>query len=147
FKAESYAFHQSYLATKSDKYQPETLNRIRSGSDVSTTEYILKMHELRYLRRFAGAFLSNVDLVLTPTCPVRPPKLSDLQSDPKALRSRELVMLRNTRPFNVLGMPTISIPCGLSKDGLPIGMQITGAPGADALVLSLANAFERETDW
>jgi aspartyl-tRNA(Asn)/glutamyl-tRNA(Gln) amidotransferase subunit A len=147
FKAESYAFHQGYLATKSDKYQPETLNRIRSGSDVSTTEYILKMRELRYLRRFASAFLNDVDLVLTPTCPVLPPKLIDLQADPKSLRSRELVMLRNTRPFNVLGLPTISIPCGFSKAGLPIGMQITGAPGADALVLSLASAFERETEW
>src|SRR5215475_7919037 len=145
FKAESYAFHQSYLATKSDKYQPENLTRIRSGSDVSATEYILKMRELRYLRRFASAFLNDVDLVLTPTCPVLPPKLTDLHADPKSLRSRELVMLRNTRPFNVLGLPTISIPCGFSQTGLPIGMQITGAHGADALVLSLASAFERKT--
>ena len=147
FKAESYVFHESYLATKADRYQPETLNRIRSGADVSSREYILKLRELQVLRRFAPTFLGEVALVVTPTCPVLPPKLSDLQSDPKSLRSRELVMLRNTRPFNVLGMPTISIPCGLSKNGLPIGMQITGAPGADGLVLSLANAFEHETDW
>src|SRR5262249_4463480 len=145
FKAESYTFHESYLATKSDKYQAETLSRIRSGADVSTSEYVLKLRELKIWRRFAPKFLNGIDLLITPTCPVLPPTVAELQSDPKALRGRELMMLRNTRPFNVLGLPTISVPCGFSKSGLPIGLQITGSVGNEALVLSLAHAYQRET--
>ena len=147
FKAESYAFHESHLATKSDQYQPETLKRIRSGADVSSTEYILKLRELWALRRFASAFFKDVDLLVTPTSPVLPPRFSEIQTDPTTLRPMELTMLKNTRPFNVLGLPTISIPCGFSKNGLPIGMQITGASGHDALVLSLAHAYQRESGW
>jgi len=56
-------------------------------------------------------------------------------------------MLRNTRPFNILGLPTISIPCGITNTGLPVGMQITGAPWAEAKVLRLAQAYERQTSW
>jgi len=56
-------------------------------------------------------------------------------------------MLRNTRPFNVLGLPSISIPCGFSKADLPIGLQITGPAHEDTLVLRFAHSFQRETDW
>jgi Asp-tRNA(Asn)/Glu-tRNA(Gln) amidotransferase A subunit family amidase len=52
-----------------------------------------------------------------------------------------------TRPFGILGLPTISIPCGFTKAGLPIGMQITGAPWAEATVLRLARTYQQETDW
>ena len=56
-------------------------------------------------------------------------------------------MLHNTRPFNVLGLPTISVPCGFTQAGLPIGMQISGPPGGEATVLRLAYAYEQATDW
>ena len=56
-------------------------------------------------------------------------------------------MLRNTRPFNVLGLPSISIPCGFSKRGFPIGLLITGAAHEDAAVLRFAHAFQQATDW
>ena len=58
-----------------------------------------------------------------------------------------MVLLRNTRPFNALGLPTISVPCGFTKDGLPIGLQITGAAGDEVRVLALAHAYEQATDW
>ena len=58
-----------------------------------------------------------------------------------------LVMLRNTRPFNILGLPTISLNCGCSKSGLPIGLQITGAPGAEGAVLALAHVYQKQSDW
>ncbi|MBV9743626.1 MAG: amidase, partial [Acidobacteriia bacterium] len=57
------------------------------------------------------------------------------------------VSARNTSPFDAYGIPTISVPCGFTRTGLPIGMQIAGAPWADATVLALANAYERETEW
>jgi aspartyl-tRNA(Asn)/glutamyl-tRNA(Gln) amidotransferase subunit A len=54
---------------------------------------------------------------------------------------------RNTSPFNVYGWPTISIPCGFTRSGLPIGLQISGPSGGDAAVLRLAYAYEQATDW
>jgi aspartyl-tRNA(Asn)/glutamyl-tRNA(Gln) amidotransferase subunit A len=55
--------------------------------------------------------------------------------------------IRNTSPFNVLGLPAISLPCGFSTARLPIGLQIVGAPFAESTVLTLASAYERETKW
>ncbi len=65
-----------------------------------------------------------------------------LQADMSRLRERELVMLRNTRPFNVLGLPAISVPCGETSAGLPVALQIAGPAGNDARVLGFARAFE-----
>jgi aspartyl-tRNA(Asn)/glutamyl-tRNA(Gln) amidotransferase subunit A len=59
----------------------------------------------------------------------------------------ELQMLRNTRPINMLGLPSISVPCGLTGAGLPIGLQICGRPGAETSVLALARAYERAAAW
>jgi aspartyl-tRNA(Asn)/glutamyl-tRNA(Gln) amidotransferase subunit A len=56
-------------------------------------------------------------------------------------------MLHNTRPFNLLGLPTISVPCGFTAERLPIGLQISGPPGSEATVLRLARAYERATAW
>ena len=78
-------------------------------------EYQEKKAELLELRRKAARIFDDVDLILTPTVPVLPPAIADLQAHPEQLRPAEIVMLRNTRPFNVLGLPSISIPCGFSK--------------------------------
>jgi aspartyl-tRNA(Asn)/glutamyl-tRNA(Gln) amidotransferase subunit A len=75
------------------------------------------------------------------------PAFSDLQAAPDQLRNQEMVMLRNTRPFNVYGLPSISLNCGRSKSGLPIGLQITGAPGTEGAVLALAHVYQKQTDW
>jgi Asp-tRNA(Asn)/Glu-tRNA(Gln) amidotransferase A subunit family amidase len=62
------------------------------------------------------------------------------------LRERELLMLRNTRPFNVLGLPGISVPCGETSAGLPVALQIAGPAGKDAQVLAFARGFEEKAD-
>jgi aspartyl-tRNA(Asn)/glutamyl-tRNA(Gln) amidotransferase subunit A len=78
---------------------------------------------------------------------VLPPTIAELLGDLDNLRGKEIAMLRNTRPFNALALPTISVPCGFSKKGVPIGMQITAAPWAEANALSLAHAYEQQTNW
>jgi len=145
--AESYAYHEQYMREHSDKYQPETLRRLKRGEEVTAREYIQKRNELEVLRNGAKDLFSDFDLLITPTVPVPPPSLAELQARPDELRNRELVLLRNTRPFNVLGLPTITLPCGATSLGLPVGLQISGAPGDDARVLQLAHAYEQATDW
>jgi aspartyl-tRNA(Asn)/glutamyl-tRNA(Gln) amidotransferase subunit A len=145
-KAEAYAYHQEHVARSPELYQPETLRRIRAGAEVGAEAHGAALRELEDVRRLVVRVFETVDVLVTPTVPVPPFKIAELLSDPETLRSKEQITLRNTRPFNVLGLPTISIPCGLTSAGLPIGLQITGAPGAEATVLGLAAAYERATD-
>jgi aspartyl-tRNA(Asn)/glutamyl-tRNA(Gln) amidotransferase subunit A len=145
--AEAYAYHAQFLAERAELYQPETLRRIQRGETMSARDYILKRIELDHLRRTAADLFADYDLLVTPTSPVTAPALADLQANPGDLRRRELILLRNTRPFNVLGLPAVSVPCGFTRTGLPIGLQIAGAPGDDARVLQLAHAYERVTEW
>jgi aspartyl-tRNA(Asn)/glutamyl-tRNA(Gln) amidotransferase subunit A len=145
--AESYAYHSQFLADHSSLYQPETLRRIQRGEAISARDYILKRLELDQLRKAAADLFSEFDLLVTPTSPATAPALAELQANPEDLRRRELILLRNTRPFNVLGLPAISVPCGFTAEGLPVGLQIAGAPGDDARVLQLAHAYERATEW
>jgi aspartyl-tRNA(Asn)/glutamyl-tRNA(Gln) amidotransferase subunit A len=143
--AESYAYHAENTAKTPHLYQAETLQRIRSGENVTAAEYIKRKRELERARRDIGGIFAEVDVLVTPTTPIPAPKIADLKSNPEALRPTELELLRNTRPFNVWGLPTISIPCGFTQSGLPIGLQIAGPHWREDLVLRLAHAYEQAT--
>ncbi len=141
--AESYAIHAENIARSPELYQPETLRRIRHGENISAAEYILRKREMDEARGQARDIFTDVDLVITPTSPMPAPAIAELKKNPQALRPAEIRMLRNTRPFNVWGLPAISVPCGFSKGGLPIGLQIAGPRWREELVLRLARAYEQ----
>jgi Asp-tRNA(Asn)/Glu-tRNA(Gln) amidotransferase A subunit family amidase len=141
--AEAFAYHAENAARTPELYQPETLRRIRNGENISAGEYIRSRRELERERRRARDFFAEVDLLITPTTPLPAPTIASLKKDPGALRPAELVLLRNTRPFNLWGLPATSIPCGFTKTGLPIGLQIAGPHWREDLVLRLAQAFEQ----
>jgi len=143
--AESFAYHAENVARRPELYQPETLRRIRSGENISAAEYIQRRRELDEERRNARNIFAEVDLLVTATTPIAAPAIAELKKDPAALRPAELTLLRNTRPFNVWGLPAISVPCGFTKGGLPIGLQIAGPHWREDLVLRLAYAFEQAT--
>jgi aspartyl-tRNA(Asn)/glutamyl-tRNA(Gln) amidotransferase subunit A len=123
------------------------LRRIRSGEKVTAAEYILRRRELDEARRNISRVFADVDLLVTPTMPMLAPAIAELRANPEALRPAELRLLRNTRPFNVWGLPAISVPCGFTQSGMPIGLQIAGAHWREDLVLRLAHAYERATAW
>jgi aspartyl-tRNA(Asn)/glutamyl-tRNA(Gln) amidotransferase subunit A len=144
--AEPYAFHEELLEKNANLYQTATLQRIRSGEGVSATKYLNARRELEKLRRASVSIFDKVDVIATPTVPCLPYEIDDLINNPDQLRPKELRMLRNTRPFNTLGWPTITVPCGISGH-LPIGIQLAVVPGRDGLVLQLAHLFEQTTKW
>jgi len=146
-KVEAYAYHREYVSKSPELYQPETLKRIRAGAEIGATEYINARRQLDQYRRSISKVFDAVDLVVTPTTPVPPFAISELLADLDHLRAKEVLTLPNTRPFNLLGLPTVSVPCGFTSKGLPIGMQITGSPGGEATVLRLAYAYEQATEW
>ena len=146
--AEAYAYHAGFMAKSPELYQPETLARLRAGAAISATAYIRARQQLDTIRRTSGRVFAMVDAVVTPTTPLVPPPIADFpahdRSGPADFVARTI---RNTSPFNVFGWPTISIPCGFTASGLPIGLQISAAPGRDALVLQIAHAYEQATEW
>jgi aspartyl-tRNA(Asn)/glutamyl-tRNA(Gln) amidotransferase subunit A len=145
--AESYAFHAEFVARSPELYQPETLRRIRTGENVSPERIKECRRELERARRDIAAIFADVDLLVTPTTPIPAPAIAELKQNPDLLRPRELLLLRNTRPINVWGLPAISIPCGFTPSGLPIGLQIIGPHWGEAKVLQLAHAYEQATAW
>jgi len=145
--AESYAYHAANVAKNPELYQAETLRRIRNGENVSAAEYIARRRELDEARRGIGNVFAEVDLLVTPATPMPAPLIAELKANPEALRPAELKLLHNTRPFNVWGLPSISVPCGFTQSGLPIGLQIAGPHWREDLVLRLAHAYEQATAW
>ena len=145
--AESFAVHADYVARNPELYQPETLRRIRTGEKTTAAEIEILRADLQKTRHEIQGVFEKIDLLITPTTPIPALRLADLQQNPDELRAREIVLLRNTRPLNVLGLPAISDPCGFTKNGLPIGLQIAGANRGEKLVLQLAHAYEQATEW
>ena len=98
------------------------------------------------LRRNIGSVFQKVDVLVTPTYEKSPDTIAE------ALKKAETetpppIVLSPRSPFNVHGLPTISIPCGFTSKGLPIGMQISAAPWEEGRVLALAHAYEQATEW
>jgi Asp-tRNA(Asn)/Glu-tRNA(Gln) amidotransferase A subunit family amidase len=128
-------------------YQPETLRRIRSGERVTAQQLEALGQEQRRLRQVIGRSFEDIDVIVTPTTPIPAPRIDELKENPDLLRPRELILLRNTRPLNVWGLPAISVPCGFTENGLPIGLQIAGPHWAEARVLQVAHRYEQVTAW
>jgi aspartyl-tRNA(Asn)/glutamyl-tRNA(Gln) amidotransferase subunit A len=82
-----------------------------------------------------------VDVLVTPTLPIPPAAISDPHADDI------LPAVRNTSPFDVNGWPAISVPCGFTSQGLPMGLQIIGPNGGEPVIFQLAHAYEQATDW
>jgi aspartyl-tRNA(Asn)/glutamyl-tRNA(Gln) amidotransferase subunit A len=145
--AEAYAYHKPFVESSPELYQPETLRRIQSGANISAHDALRASRDLQASRHAIQEIFNDVDVLLTPTVPIPPPKIADLKANPDQLRPQELIMLRNTRPFNVWGIPTISVPCGFTKDGMPIGLQLAAAPWRGIVLLQAAQAYEQATEW
>jgi len=145
--AEAYAYHAEFVGRSPELYQPETLRRIRKGEGIGSEEVELRRRELEKIRGEIGHVFEDVDVLVTPSTPIPAPTIAELKENPDLLRPRELSLLRNTRPVNVWGLPAISIPCGFTAAGLPIGLQIIGPHWREGRVLRLAYAYEQATAW
>jgi aspartyl-tRNA(Asn)/glutamyl-tRNA(Gln) amidotransferase subunit A len=144
--AESYAYHEPYITRARRGYQPQTLRILERGAQTKASDYIRTWRELQLIRRTVDDVFRNVDLLITPTRR-RTPRTVDAEIKRASSEKPLPPDPENTRPFNAYGLPTISIPCGFSKDGLPIGLQISGPHFGEINVLALAHAYEQATEW
>ena len=140
--ADAAAFHRERLEDHPEGFGEDIRQRLQTGAAFTATEYSLARRTQTEARREFETLLSAFDILLTPTTPVAAP----LIEGPDAIEQARL-LTRYTAPFNLTGLPAISLPCGFTASGLPIGLQIVARPWAEAAVLRAAYAYEQATDW
>ena len=136
------AFHQPRLNEQPEKFGADIRQRLETGAAYTSTEYSLARRNQVILRRKFEQFFSEYDLLLTATTPIAAP----LIEGPDAVK-QAATLTRFTAPFNFTGLPAISLPCGFTDQGLPIGLQIITRPWGEVSLLRAAQAYESATEW
>ena len=142
--AEASEIHLKWLKTKANDYAEDVKNMLMEGTKIPAIEYIRAQKLRNELRYELLKLLKKVDVIVVPTTIITAPRFDDLEVsniDGKIIKIRE-ALLRNTIVFNITGLPSVSIPVGLSKDGMPVGVQIVGSPFKEEKILSLAYKYE-----
>lgn len=136
---EALVYHATWIAESPEKYQPGTRRSLEGSMQAKATDYVRARRQTETLRREIKSAFTTVDLLVTPTMKAPPQALTA----PGAGGGGG----NNNAVFDILGLPTISVPCGFSAAGLPIGLSISGAPFAESQVIALAQAYEQATEW
>jgi aspartyl-tRNA(Asn)/glutamyl-tRNA(Gln) amidotransferase subunit A len=138
--AEAYARHRSYIEDETLDIDPWVRQRVLSGKTISAAEYRGELAERKRTAALFNEWMQGCDALLTPTLPITALPLVDVDEATSPLATF-------TRAVNYFGACGLSLPAGLSADGLPIGMQLVGAPLADTQLLRLGHALQLITDW
>jgi aspartyl-tRNA(Asn)/glutamyl-tRNA(Gln) amidotransferase subunit A len=153
-QSDAAAFHQERLAARPEDFGADVLKRLQTGAALSSTEYILARHTQSIFRRRCERLFESIDLLVTPATAVTAPLIEGPDAIEQARR-----LTRFTAPFNLAGLPAISLPAGFSgqspsaveglpaEDVLPVGMQLVAPAWAEARLLRGAYAYEQATGW
>jgi len=136
------AVHRDRLREHPEMFGDDIRRRLQDGAKTTSTEYILARRTQTEVRKQCEQFFESYDLLLTPTTPIAAPTIEGHDAVEQAGR-----LTRFTAPFNLAGLPALSIPCGFTKDGLPIGLQVVSRPWAESKVLNAGYAYEQVTSW
>jgi aspartyl-tRNA(Asn)/glutamyl-tRNA(Gln) amidotransferase subunit A len=133
---EAFRQHQRTLETAAEKYTPAVRQRLELGRGISDEDFVQALEVQAVLRDEVDATLADCDALVLPTLPIAAPKLgAETVRIGHVDESVRALTLRNTQLFNLTGHPAISLPCGQTASGLPVGLQLVGAHGrTDALV-------------
>ena len=146
--AEAVTYHDKNLRERPQNFGKAVFGRLEPGYKLTALDLVrAERKRVEVVAGFARAF-QDVDCLIGATIPAFPPAIGE---DTIRLRGRETTLLaefpRLTSPANLAGAPALSIPCGMSASGLPIGLQLMAARGKDEVVLSLGAEYQRNTDW
>jgi aspartyl-tRNA(Asn)/glutamyl-tRNA(Gln) amidotransferase subunit A len=145
--AEAYAVNRAFLENRYDDLDPVVRDRMRSGASVTGPDYFEMTRRWSTLRRDARKSLADVDAVLVPTTMIPPLPSGPLSTDLTEYVRRNVQYLRNTAIGNILGLCGLSVPCGFTGNGFPIGLMIYGRPFDERTILRVGHAYEEATDW
>ena len=135
--SEAYAYHKVWITQSPEKYQPGTRAQLQRTANANGGEYAQARRDLDLVRREIRKVFAKVDLLIAPT----------MKTPPALLSAPGGGGGNNNVAFDMYGVPSISVPCGFTSSGLPIGLQISGAHFAETNVLALAHAYEQATEW
>ena len=146
--AEAAAYHRDLVLSKGPQLMPLVRLRIEAGLFISAAEYIQAQRARTLFDRQSRELLNEVDLLAGPTLPITAPRIgaTEVQVGDTVMGSSP-ALTQYTRAFNLNGFPAITVPCGFSEEGLPIGLQLAGRPFDEETVLRAAYAYEQATEW
>ena len=140
--AEASAVYEPYWERRQD-FGADVLALLDQGRLVPATDYVNAQRLRRKMRNEFHALFRSIDCLFTPTTPITAPRIGQKQIELNGeIEDTRLAATRFVRGMNVLGFPALSMPCGKSREGLPIGLQIIGRPFEEGLLLSLGAALE-----
>lgn len=139
--AEAYAYHEKRFREGPEKFGTSVRRRMLEGAFLSAADYIAALRARTVLNEQIRAHFSHVDVFATPAAPRRPEAFDALDPNEQNLRPNF------TNPFNLTGLPAISVPCGFTDGNLAVGLQIAAPPFKEATVYRVAHAYEQATDW
>jgi aspartyl-tRNA(Asn)/glutamyl-tRNA(Gln) amidotransferase subunit A len=146
--AEALPYHWRWLNSRFKEYDPAISGRMMASRDMPAVQYLQAQNRRRIYSDAFERAMRPVDVLVAPTLPVMAPRLED--TEVSWGRSREdvrMALLRLTRPGNLTGLPSMSIPCGFSREHLPMGLQLIGKRWDEATLLRVAFAYEQATSW
>jgi aspartyl-tRNA(Asn)/glutamyl-tRNA(Gln) amidotransferase subunit A len=136
------AVHRDRLQEHPEMFGEDVRRRLQDGAKTTSTEYSLARRTQTEMRKRCELFFESYDFLIVPSTPIAAPTIAGHDAVEQAGR-----LTRFTAPFNLTGLPAISVPCGFTSEGLPIGLQIVSRAWTDAKVLNLAYAYEQSTEW
>jgi aspartyl-tRNA(Asn)/glutamyl-tRNA(Gln) amidotransferase subunit A len=145
--AEAYAANRHWLENHFDELDPVVAHRMIKGRELSAHEYVRNREKMQRLQKEAVHRLRDIDVLLAPTTIIPAEPVSELDRDNGTYSRKNLLYLRNTSTGNMLNLCGLSIPCGFTGDGLPIGLMIYAKPFDEETALRAGGAFQTVTDW
>jgi aspartyl-tRNA(Asn)/glutamyl-tRNA(Gln) amidotransferase subunit A len=139
---ELYAFLAAELPAWIGTLDPRVRRRMEAGKGLPAWEYIQRKQRYAALGAAAAGTLAGTDALVCPTVPITPPPVADLSDDEVYLKTNMLA-LRNTCPASFLGLCAVTLPAGRDAAGMPVGLQLVGAPGSETRLLAIAARLER----
>jgi aspartyl-tRNA(Asn)/glutamyl-tRNA(Gln) amidotransferase subunit A len=134
--------HRDRLKEQPEMFGDDIRRRLGDGANTPLTDYILARRTQAEVRKRLEGFFETYDFLLLPTTPIAAPTIAGHDAVEQAAR-----LTRFTAPFNLSGLPALSLPCGFTREGLPIGLQIVSRAWGESKVLNLGHAFEQATEW
>lgn len=146
-RAEAAAFHRATFPGRESQYGPDVRTNLQQGAAVTAVEVDEARTTMARAKAEMARIMADCPILLSPALPIGAPRIADV--DPRGTRWTEIrrVMGRFTRLFNLIGVPTIVLPAGLTREGLPVAVQLAGRPFAEGLLLGVARRLERAIDW
>jgi aspartyl-tRNA(Asn)/glutamyl-tRNA(Gln) amidotransferase subunit A len=145
--AEAYAFNRKLLEERFEELDPVVRERMKNGASVTGPDYFETTRRWSALRREAARTLAHVDALLVPTTMIPPLPTAPLASDLDAYTQRNVEYLRNTSIGNILALCGLSVPCGFTAQGFPIGLMIYGRSFTERTILRVGHAYQQATPW